>query len=159
MAVSQGGLPVQTFNYTYDDADNRTSEQINGVQRLSYHNAQNQLTAISNGVPSSVDYEWDATHRLVAINNGPHRTEFSYDGFSRRTRIVEKDNGIKLTDRRYLWCGAEICEERDSTGSTIRKRLYGQGESIVASDAALPVGNYFYNRDHLGSVRELVSQG
>ncbi len=158
VVVSEGGLPAQTFNYTYDDAGNRTSEQINGVRRLFFHNAPNQLTAISNGTPDSVDYEWDAAHRLVAITEGTHRTEFAYDGFSRRTRIVEKENGTVVTDRRYLWCGSELCEERDSTG-TVRKRFYGQGESIVANDAAFPAGNYFYVRDHLTSVRTVVSQG
>lgn len=158
VAISQGGLPFQTFNYTYDAANNRMSEHTNGVQRSFYHNALNQLTSISNDVPSSVAYEWDATHRLVGITNGTLRTEFSYDGFDRRTRVVEKENGIVLTDRRYLWCGTEICEERDSTGGIVRKRLSGQGEQIVANDAGLPAGNYFYTRDHLASVRTLSSQ-
>jgi len=159
VAVSQGGSTVQTFHYSYDDANNRTSELINGVPRLFDHNALNQLTAISTGVPVGVGYEWDATHRLIAISNGTHRTEFSYDGFGRRTRVVEKENGTVLTDRRHLWCATELCEERDGTGGTVRNRLYRQGEQIVASDAGLPAGNCFYSRDHLASVREAVSQG
>ena len=159
VAVSQGGSPVQTYNYTYDNADSRTSEQADGALRAFHNNAQNQLITISNDVPTPADYEWDATRRLVAINKGTHRTEFSYDAFGRRTRIVERENGSVIAERRYLWCGAEICEERDGTGSTVRRRFYGEGEQILATDAVFPAGNYFYTRDHLASVRQMVSQG
>lgn len=155
VVISQGGLPVQTFNYNYDDADNRTSEQITGVQRLFDHNALNQLTASSNGVQSTVAYEWDASHRLVGISNGTHRTDFSYDGFSRRTRVVEKQNGVETSDRRYLWCGADLCEERDATGSIVLKQFFGQGLR-AGNGSDLPAGNYFFTRDHLRSVREMT---
>ena len=43
----------------------------------------------------------------------------------------------------------ELCEERDSTGSTVIKRFFGQGEQISGT-------NYFFMRDHIGNVREMT---
>jgi RHS repeat-associated protein len=47
-----------------------------------------------------------------------------------------------------------MCEERDGTGSTVTKRFFAEGEQrIGGSDAGL----YYYARDHLGSIRELLN--
>ena len=94
-------------------------------------------------------FEWDAENRLTAVNNGTHRSEFSYDGIDRRIRIVEKENSVVTTDTRFLWCGEELCEERDSTGATTTKRFFPQGEQQG-------IDNSFYTRDHLSSIRELI---
>jgi len=42
-----------------------------------------------------------------------------------------------------------LCEERDSTGGTVTRRFLPQGEQIGGT-------NYFFNRDHLGSIREMT---
>jgi YD repeat-containing protein len=47
-------------------------------------------------------FEWDAEDQLVAINQGTHRSEFSYDGGHRRTRIVEKENGAAVSDQPFI---------------------------------------------------------
>jgi RHS repeat-associated protein len=94
-------------------------------------------------------FEWDAENRLSALEEGTHRSEFTYDGHSRRNRIVEKDNGSTTSDTVYLWCGLEICEERDSTGGTTNKRYFPQGEQQGTDE-------FFYTHDHLGSIRELT---
>jgi RHS repeat-associated protein len=91
----------------------------------------------------------------VTISNATHRTEFTYDGLDRRTRIVEKENGLTVADHRYLWSGLELCEERDSTGASTLKRFSSFGVSSLAG-ADLPAGNYFFTRDHLASVREMT---
>ena len=94
-------------------------------------------------------YEWDAANRLTAINAGTNRSEFSYDGLGRRAKILEKQNGVAVKTNYYVWCGTELCEERDKTGGTVTKRFFGQGEQISGT-------NYFFTRDHLGSIRELT---
>lgn len=154
MTVGQGGSTVQSFTYGYDAADNRTSEQVNAIQRNFYYNSLNQLVAISNSAVGGIGYEWDAENQLTAITNGNHRTEFSYDGYGRRIRIVEKDNGVTTDARRYIWAGMQLCEERDDTGGTVLKRYSSYG---VSSEAAsdLPTGHYFFALDHLSSVREM----
>lgn len=63
--------------------------------------------------------------------------------------MVEKVSGSTTSDRRFLWCGMEICEERDSSGGTVIKRFFSQG--VVDNGTAL-----YYATDHLGSVRELT---
>jgi RHS repeat-associated protein len=54
----------------------------------------------------------------------------------------------------FVWSGNTIAEERDSTGGTVTKRFFAEGEQrIGGSDAGL----YYYTRDHLGSVREVTN--
>jgi len=116
--------PASTKNFTYDANGNMTSD-------------------------STRTFEWDAENRLLAVNNGTLRSEFTYDGLSRRIRIIEKNNAVETSNTRFLWCGEEICEERDSTGASTTKRFFAQGEQQGAD-------TFFYKRDHLGSIRELV---
>ena len=53
-----------------------------------------------------------------------------------------------------MWSGTSIAEERDSLGTTVTKRFFAEGEQrLVGSDA----GSYYYTRDHLGSIREVVN--
>jgi RHS repeat-associated protein len=103
------------------------------------------------GSPNTT-YEWDAADRLVAINTSTHRTEIEYDGLGRRVHLTEKENGSVASEKRFLWCGNELCEERAASGRTV-KRFFGQGEERVNAGAT---GLYFYTRDHVGSVREMT---
>ncbi len=97
-------------------------------------------------------YEWDAANRLLAINytNTTNRTEFSYDGLGRRTKIVEKTGGTINSTKKFVWDGLTIAEERD-TNDNLTKRFYSQGVSLNSQPTSL---NYYYLRDHLGSIRE-----
>jgi len=101
---------------------------------------------ISDGVRT---FEWDGANRLTAVNQGTHRSEFTYDGWSHRVRIVEKDNAVVSSDSRFLWCGSTLCEERDGPGATVMRRFFEQG--MQESGAG-----FFYSTDHLGNVRELT---
>src|SRR5262249_38776843 len=87
-------------------------------------------------------------------SNGTHRTEFSYDGYGRRTGIVEKDNGAVSDSRHYLWSALQLCEERDDSGANVLKRYSTFGVmSLSAPD--LPAGRYYFTRDRFASVREI----
>jgi len=150
VAVTGGSGPVTNYTYAYDPAGNRVIAGTNGVQNQYYYNALNQMIGSSVTLPN-VSYEWDAENRLTAINEGTNRSEFSYDGLGRRVAIVEKTNGVIMTNNYYLWCGNEICEIRNATGSNVLKHLYPQGE---APEGSVGSTSYFYTRDHLGTVRE-----
>lgn len=99
-------------------------------------------------------YEWDAADRLVAVNHRTGtapgtRSEFTYDGLGRRVRIVERNaSGAVTSDKRYVWCGIGICEERNAANTPLKQ--YSPQGVLIGSD------KYFYTRDHLGSIRELV---
>jgi YD repeat-containing protein len=88
---------------------------------------------------------------MTAIVEGTHRSEFTYDGLSRRVRIVEKENGVVQSDKHYFWIGGSIECERDGlqAGNPITKRYFGQG--LVDGGTKL-----YYTRDQLGSVRQVV---
>lgn len=77
-------------------------------------------------------------------------SEFVYDGFGRRVKILEREDlGALISERRYIWAGgAQPTEIRDGS-NTVLRRFFGAGEEIAGSD-------FFYTSDHLGSVREML---
>jgi RHS repeat-associated protein len=96
-------------------------------------------------------YTWDANNELASITyTGGASTLFTYDALGHRIKIVEKNSGGTVTSTKQLvWNGANIAEERDAS-NTVTKRFFAQGEQISGA-------NYYYTRDHLGSVREVTS--
>ncbi|HYR83403.1 MAG TPA: RHS repeat-associated core domain-containing protein [Terriglobia bacterium] len=144
--VSSGtsSIEVKATDYSGNTRTNTYDINASGSTKAFTHDSNGNVT--SDGTRT---FEWDAENRLLAVNNGTHRSEFSYDGLSRRVRIVEKDNSVTTSDTRFLWCNLELCEERDSTGGTVTKRFFPQGEQQGAD-------NFTYAQDHLDSTRELI---
>ena len=99
----------------------------------------------------------DAENRLTAvvITTTGHRSEFGYDGMGRRVAIRELDpdqtQTLQVTsDKKYLWDGVEIAQERSTDGGTVLRQFYEQG--FVDTDGTI----LFYTRDHMDSIRELT---
>lgn len=151
-SVSEGGNVVKTFGYSYDLASNRLTEQIDATLRQFSYNALNELTSVEGDASPSVTYQWDAEQRLISVSSGNQETLFTYDGLGRRVGICQLMNGTEVSNRRFVWCDSEICEERDLTG-TVLKQYSPQGMKL---EAGATTGNFYYTRDHLGSVRELT---
>lgn len=98
-------------------------------------------------------YKWDAANRLVKISyaNGG-RTEFAYDALGRRSREVEFDvEGMVASEKRFLWCGYEICQQRSAFNAVVRRY---SPHGFMESDGK----KRFYARDHLGSVTHLTDE-
>jgi RHS repeat-associated protein len=149
--VTNTGSLVSTFAYSYDPAANRLIEQVGASSHTATYNALNEIsTTTAPGITRT--NEWDAEDRLVAVNIGNRRTEFTYDGLSRRVGIRQLLNGSEVSFRRFVWCGGEICEERDATG-VVTKRFFPQG---MKAETGPVTGSFYYTRDHLGSIRELT---
>src|SRR5438128_1441902 len=111
-----------------------------GTNRTLSYDANGSLT--DDGATRT--FEWDAANRLTAINytGTTNRSEFSYDGLSRCTKIVEKTNGSVTSTRKFVWCGMDKCEFRDANDA-VTLFAYGQGQHTGGV-------KYFYSRDHLG---------
>ena len=137
-----GNVSTETFNVTVLSPDPAT---------YTYDDEGNTVTKTENGVTTT--YRWDAENRLVSINQGDQVSEFYYDGLDRRVRIVEKTADVVTSEKRFIWCGSQICEERDATNQTLR-HYFGNGETRTANDAN--PGNYYYTTDHLGSTRAVL---
>ena len=91
---------------------------------------------------------WDAENRLISVSNGTNAATFAYDGLGQRVEIVESQGGTITRIRWFVWSDGKICEEHDENGDVI-KRFFPQGEQMYAN-------NYYYTRDQLGSVREML---
>jgi RHS repeat-associated protein len=96
------------------------------------------------------EFRWDARNRLTHIVDGANETEFEYDGQDRRRRIIERFNGVEQSNKTYLWVGSEILQKRNDTSERVLRDYYWFGFSEGAND-------YFYTRDHLGNVREVIA--
>lgn len=68
-------------------------------------------------------------------------------------RMNLRSSAGAIRTKTFVWSGNTITEERDATGANITKRFFAEGEQKVGGRAA---GNYYYTRDHLGSIREVT---
>jgi RHS repeat-associated protein len=110
------------------------------LRTLTY-DANGNLTNDGNGKT----YAYDAVNRLVSVTQGGTVTGFVYDGHDHR--VQETSNGAVV--KQWVWCdGLQPCEERDASNN-VTKRFYWRGEQINGT-------NYYYTRDHQGSVREMT---
>ena len=147
-------LPSGTNTVTVEATDvnsNTTNQDYDvdvtaGASRSVSYDANGNMS--NNGYGQT--YAWDAENRLIQITRGTETTEFTYDGLGRRVRIIEKDNGTETANNRYVWDGTQIVEKRNDTGGSWRQRYYSEGFVDSAT------GDFFYTRDHLGSIREVV---
>ena len=179
--VSDGGNAPYTFEALVDLAE---GDNIVTIEATDGNNntATQSYSVIAEGVTKTLEYDlngnlrfekdtsgtvlrefqWDAKNRLLAIQdvlvgsevNGTKRSEFEYDGFDQRVRIVEKSyNGtawITDSDNVFIWDNSQILQKRDSTGSVVERSYFDNGFEEETNA-------YCYTRDHLGSIREVVA--
>jgi RHS repeat-associated protein len=127
------------------------SVQVGPAQKTYEYDSNGNLLREKDPVGAVIrSFEWDAADRLKAIVSGSQRIEWTYN--SQGQKILETTNGT--ASKRYLWDGSSLLLERTNTG-VITKRFYADGEQRSGGTDA---GNYYYTRDHLGSVREVVNQ-
>ena len=141
------GTNTLTISATDPTGNNTTKvytiSQGTGTKTFTF-DANGNLTSDSNRT-----FEWDAEDQLVAINQGSHRSAFSYDGAHRRSRIIEKENGTVVSDQPFIWLGNEIGERRTVTGSTGTTRAY----RFALQDGG---SARYLTRDQLLSVHEVT---
>jgi RHS repeat-associated protein len=132
---ANGKTTTKTITIVVSGGANRTLTYVNG-----------NLTNDGNGKT----YTFDAANRMVSctqtVNGVQTVTGYVYDGNG--YRVQETLNGA--VTKQWVWCGnMQPYEERDGSGN-VTKRFYGMGEQIGGV-------NYYYTRDHQGSIREMTS--
>lgn len=152
------GVMTNTFNVSATDISGNTTNQgytlpiqaQTNPTSFGYDASGNLLAKIRTN--ANLTFEWDGANRCKAVI-GTNRTEFAYDGNSHWIGIKEfattATNSSVISNRRFVWAGDEIIEERDASGSNVVKRFFPQGFQWNGT-------NYFYLMDHLGSIRTVT---
>ena len=154
VALGTNLVPITATDYAGHSSTNRYQIVVtnNAVAQTLTYDANGNLSVAVTATTTNT-YAWDAADRLVRITQiaagNANESVFTYDGLGRRVQISETNNGVLLSDKRFVWVGTELAEERDNTGTNVTKRFLGQGEQIGGT-------NYYFTRDHLGSVREMI---
>ena len=150
--VNTGTNTVQVIASDYSGHSATNNYQIvvtnNGVAETLTYDPNGNLSSVVTATTTNT-YQWDAENRLVSITSPTNQSLFACDGLGRRIQIIEKTNGIAYVTNKFVWDGMELCEQRNNTGSTVTKRFFEEGEQISGT-------NYFFTRDHLGSIREMI---
>jgi RHS repeat-associated protein len=154
------GTGSPQYVYGYDHASNLLSITPNGATQSFSYTSTNSITSGTydvNGSPmalSGKSYKWDGVNRVIHFANTTNNTgsSFSYDGLGRLVRVVDSHAGTIIADHSYTWCGSVRCLAHDNTqtGSPVSTQYFDQGAIVSGT-------SYYYVKDELGSVTELVS--
>ena len=155
------------LTYTYDTGSNRTTEVVGGTTTTFNYDDVNALTSITGGATLTYDkngnmtsdgtntYAWDAENRLLKITytGSNNFTDFVYDAWGKCAKIIETTNNSVTSTKQFVWDGNERCEERDGSNNLTRQ-YFDLGQINISGGSPT---NYFYTKDHLGSVREVTN--
>lgn len=105
------------------------------------------------------NYEWDSQSRLTRITWGAgsnKTTEYKYNALGQRSEQIEKTDNSETAHNYYLYEGSKyLCRYMGGTATANIDRQYlAQGEQRKNGEAW---NSYYYNRDHLGSIREVMN--
>jgi RHS repeat-associated protein len=177
-AKSSASATLASESFIYDPAGNRSSMTAAGSTTAYQLNNLNQITEGTNatlGQTWSADYDtngsitsmalvdskhstnnyaaslvWDADNRLISYTQGAHESQYAYNGSGQLSQIIERQGGAVVATRDFLWLGMRLIEEKNGGGT---KRYFEQG--VQETDGS----NFYYARDQLGSVRQVVDSG
>ncbi|MBX9706049.1 MAG: hypothetical protein K5Q00_07310, partial [Gammaproteobacteria bacterium] len=141
-AVSGGGTPTtNTYPITIASAPTKSFS----------FDANGNMTNTDTG--TYPQYSYDAENRLIQIAyDGTNSTNMLYDAAGHRSQITETYNGVVLSTNNFVWCGDKLGEAR-LADSSLWRQYFRLGQISFTAGVGT---NYFYNLDHLGSVREMT---
>ena len=165
---TQKKIDTSTTSY-YDNSRNQITTQIgNGFVSFVYDSNGNRTERNVSGGQQTV-YEWDGENRLKAFQSdkvpvaGTKRTEFTYNGLGQRYKKVEKTytSGSTYTvdsTEYYRWCDGKLVQRRvgGTSRTHIKNNYYSLGESRHTSTAGSAKKDYYYTKDHLGTIHEMT---
>lgn len=104
-------------------------------------------------------YTYDTQDRLIALENGKTRVEYTYDPFHRRLSKAVFTNGKRNHRERYLWDQDNEIGAIDESGKITQLRVLGEGFGAEIGAAILYELNnksYIPIHDHNGNVAVLI---
>lgn len=137
-----------TSNYTYS-----LNIVDGGLSLPEYDKAGNLL------FDGTRTFEWDWLSRLIKISwgaNSNNTTEYRYNALSQRSEQIEKTGTTETAHYYYLYEGSKLlCRYNGgTTAANIDRQYLSQGEQRKTGSLW---ASYYYNRDHLGSIREVMN--
>lgn len=147
-----------------DDAGNTTfaTNQVflSIVTNASYsHNAAGCITSVvysGQSYSKSIGLTWNSQYQLTAVStNGTECERNGYDAFGRR---VWNWNGT--TTNYFIWSGADLIAEVDSTGGLRRAYVYASLDMPLAMTVytGATAKTYFYLTDKMGTVHAVADE-
>jgi RHS repeat-associated protein len=162
-------LNDQLGNYSYDASSQRLTEDYKYF--YFYDNNGNMSSRMEKLNNSNVtNYTYNSENQLVKIevfeNSSLIKTsEYFFDALGRRIRkkIVDHTNSSKSYARKYIYDGQEILAELDDDNTTLAVFTHStlRTDDVLAVDVkdskiASQTGSYFYLKDALGSIIDIV---
>jgi RHS repeat-associated protein len=148
----------QTLRVTAADASGNTSNYAYNIQvahagaRVFSHDSNGNLQ--TDGIRS---YEWDSQSRLKKVTwDATRTTEFKYNALGQRCERIDKTGATVTAHHYFLIDGIRpvSCYTGGTVIANIDRRYLNQGEQRKNGAAW---DSYYYTRDHLGSVREVLA--
>ena len=104
-------------------------------------------------------YKYDTQDRLIAVDNGKTKVEYTYDAFHRRLSKKTFSNGKPIKHERYLWDGDHEIGTVDEKGNIEQLRILGEGLGAEIGAAILyelQGKTYVPIHDHRGCLVTLI---
>jgi RHS repeat-associated protein len=157
LSTASSNSSLTYFQYSYDLAGNRTTEQNNGSSWRAWFNPLNQIAGKDRGLSStSRTLAWDEENRLISVTEGGLQAQMVYDAVGRLAYLLETTNGALLMQHWFIWSGGKIAEElfagADNNPHFFWYYDYGYRDYNAA-------GNVYITRDVRGSVHEYDNGG
>lgn len=172
-------------SFSYDSLGNRSNDQLgsyaydNKSQRLTedyryqyyYDNNGNLSSKVEKANnANSVNYSYNSENQLIKIETYRNSiltktSEYFYDALGRRMRkkITDHTDSSKSYERKYIYDGQEILAELDKDNNDLAVYTHSslRTDDVLAVDVkstkiASSTGSYFYLKDALGSVVDIV---
>jgi RHS repeat-associated protein len=147
-------LPTESLGLVYDTKGNLTRR---GKYVYTYDDA-NRLTTI---ITLNTADNYSGT---VVSANYQSRSQFVYDGLSRKRRALEQTwNGVAFitsSDTRYIYDGMDVIEERDNAtnAATVKYTRVGNIGGLLARTEVADGKHYYYHYDGAGNVSDLTDE-
>jgi len=151
VAATDGAGHTTSQLWTVQSGGNVANITIDGLSGFTVSKVMEPGTSIA----ATSNYTWSSMGQLLSVQQGNNTVSFGYDGLGRRVTLTTNIGG-NVSNEYYLWDGNEIVQKRLSGNDSANIAAKYFGEGFQALSGGNVTGNYFYTKDHLGSIREVV---